>query len=466
MFRPIEDDAEKKSQRSSENQIFVSRNISTAIFSNQQNPLGEKDRLFKSSSTYLQKTWPLQSKHLSIMRNPSILNLNQGAEGNQTSRWMKTLNLSSPSLQPITRSEVSPKSNHSKASDIYDSNKNQLPKVEVARDSKKYRDRFVPVISNSAAVSTMKGVKPGRNDWINQDSSFFLQTGRYMGEVYCILDGHGEDGHLVAQLCKSALPQLIMTFPEDLRKAFSQMQGKLLSSREVKTSFPPFFILCNFHNLNILQINVDCSGATCVIVVVRNQEITVAHCGDSRCILGRRSTIVNGGNYHAIPLTTDHKPDLPEELRRITCCGGQVGSRQFVSQGGDRHSPGRVTFGPCRVWYRHGTEKLGLAMSRSLGDAVAHTVGVSSEPELLHQPLDARDEFLILATDGLWDVVDSSQAIRFVGNLIVRAGIEGIDWSPHEASLQLAQLARRRWETVSSMIDDITVLVVKLVNTH
>ena len=208
--------------------------------------------------------------------------------------------------------------------------------------------------------------------------------------------------------------------------------------------------------------NVDCSGATCVVVVVRNQELTVAHCGDSRCVLGRRSSMTGGG-YHDIALTIDHKPDVPEELRRIIGCGGQVGSRQFVSQGGDRH-PGRVTLGPCRVWYRYGADKLGLAMSRSLGDAVVHRVGVSAEPTLLHQPLDENgwDEFLILATDGLWDVVDSAQATRCVGSMIARAEAEGADWSPHEASLQLAQLARRRWETVSPMIDDITVLVVKL----
>lgn len=207
--------------------------------------------------------------------------------------------------------------------------------------------------------------------------------------------------------------------------------------------------------------NVDCSGATCVVAIVRNKELTVAHCGDSRCVLGRRLS-VGCGTYQTIPLTADHKPDAPEELRRIVACGGQVGSRQFVSHD-DRH-PGRVTLGPCRVWYRYGSEKLGLAMSRSLGDAVVHRVGVSAEPEVLHRALDehGRDEFLILATDGLWDVVDSAQATRFVGSLIARAESEGASWSPCEASAQLTSLARRRWESVSGTIDDITVLVVKL----
>ena len=42
--------------------------------------------------------------------------------------------------------------------------------------------------------------------------------------------------------------------------------------------------------------------------------------------------------------------------------------------------------GPCRVWYQHRGETLGLAMSRSLGDAIVHKCGVSAEPEVLeHQ---------------------------------------------------------------------------------
>ena len=413
------DDKLNKSLQNTGNSMFSSH-VSAA--SNQQEK-GSSSTLFKS---YFQKTWPLQSRHLS------------------------------PSLEPIIPQSQSPKSNQ--LTKVADNDlKIYLPKVEMTRDvSSKYRGPLnenrnsshseishnrMPHTNSNAAVSTMTGVKPGRPDWINQDSSFVLQTGRYMGDVYGIFDGHGEHGHLVAQLCKSSLPQLIMTFPEDLKKAFYHMQIKILNSHEM---------------------NVDCSGATCVVVVVRNQEVTVAHCGDSRCVLGRRSSYPGGG-YHDIALTRDHKPDLPEELKRIVSCGGQVGSRQFVSQGGDRH-PGRVTLGPCRVWYRHGTEKLGLAMSRSLGDAVVHRVGVSAEPTLLHQILEenGRDEFLVLATDGLWDVVDSAQAIRIVGSMIARAEAENVVWSPHEASLQLTQVARRRWETVSPMIDDITVLVVKL----
>lgn len=208
-----------------------------------------------------------------------------------------------------------------------------------------------------------------------------------------------------------------------------------------------------------LKFDVSCSGATCVVVSVTEKEIKIAHCGDSRAVLGRRCTM---GGYTAVQLTEDHKPNRPDEHRRIVSNGGQVGSRQMMLSG----QMGGVTLGPCRVWYRNGTEILGLAMSRSLGDAVVHGFGVSAEPEVTRVFLNScaqnRDEFLILATDGLWDVIDSTQAVRVVGSLIDRAQQEQKDWNPIVVSNYLCQLARRRWEGVSAMVDDITCLVVKL----
>jgi len=71
--------------------------------------------------------------------------------------------------------------------------------------------------------------------------------------------------------------------------------------------------------------------------------------------------------------------------------------------------------GPARVWLKD-LDVPGLAMSRSLGDVVAHTVGVSSEPEVFEYTLDsARDVFLVLATDGLWEFMSDAEVVRMVG---------------------------------------------------
>ncbi|CAN0541399.1 unnamed protein product [Ectocarpus sp. 12 AP-2014] len=105
-------------------------------------------------------------------------------------------------------------------------------------------------------------------------------------------------------------------------------------------------------------------------------------------------------------------------------------------------------------------------MSRSLGDDIAHQAGVSSEPEVKEHQIDANDQFLILATDGVWDVTEIGQAVQIVQ---VRQGKPGRtphdtwdSWDPQGAASLLAHSARKRWEGLSAVVDDITALVVRL----
>ncbi|KAK3003079.1 hypothetical protein RJ639_019079, partial [Escallonia herrerae] len=60
----------------------------------------------------------------------------------------------------------------------------------------------------------------------------------------------------------------------------------------------------------------DAVGSTAVVSVVTPDKIIVANCGDSRAVLCR--------NGAAVPLSTDHKPDRPDELDRIETAGGRV----------------------------------------------------------------------------------------------------------------------------------------------
>lgn len=130
-------------------------------------------------------------------------------------------------------------------------------------------------------------------------------------------------------------------------------------------------------DLNNCALDVKCSGATCVTCVIKGNKITLGNCGDSRAILGRRV----GNRYTPIPLSDDHKPDRPDEKKRIQEAGGQVGCRQVVV-GHSANGPVMLPMGPHRVWYSNRGDTMGLAMSRSLGDAIVHTVGVSAEPEV------------------------------------------------------------------------------------
>ena len=114
--------------------------------------------------------------------------------------------------------------------------------------------------------------------------------------------------------------------------------------------------------------------------------------------------------------------------------------------------------GPARVYVKH-DDYPGLAMSRSIGDLVAHSVGVSDEPELYIKPLDLEsDTILILASDGLWEFISTEEALR-IALLYYQSG------SNHDPSLICQELTReavKRWREHDTAVDDITCIVVYL----
>ena len=65
--------------------------------------------------------------------------------------------------------------------------------------------------------------------------------------------------------------------------------------------------------------------------------------------------------------------------------------------------------GPARVWYLAQVAP-GLAMARSIGDAVGAMVGVIAEPEITNRALRPEDALCIIASDGLWEFLSSEQA--------------------------------------------------------
>ncbi|KAJ9175756.1 hypothetical protein P3X46_014279 [Hevea brasiliensis] len=188
----------------------------------------------------------------------------------------------------------------------------------------------------------------------------------------------------------------------------------------------------------------DAVGSTAVVAVVTPNKIVVSNCGDSRAVLCR--------NGVAIPLSSDHKPDRPDELARIQAAGG-------------------------RVIYWDGARVLGvLAMSRAIGDNYLKPY-VISEPEVTVTERAAEDECLILASDGLWDVVSNDTACGVArmclraqrqkrpsppglpgGESVVGSGTgESSDKVCSDASMLLTKLALARHST-----DNVSVIVVDL----
>ncbi len=170
--------------------------------------------------------------------------------------------------------------------------------------------------------------------------------------------------------------------------------------------------------------------------------------------------------FAALPLTADHKPEGAER-RRIQRAGGRVAP--FISPVGDA--------GSMRVWLRDQALP-GLAMTRALGDSIGRRAGIIAEPSVTcHRVDDARDEFLIIASDGVWDCLSNDEVVQMLSERAVRVGTNGSgsgsasgsgdEWSFDSIDLQAAcdaivTEATRRFMEREDISDDTSIVIVRL----
>jgi serine/threonine protein phosphatase PrpC len=108
------------------------------------------------------------------------------------------------------------------------------------------------------------------------------------------------------------------------------------------------------------------SGTTCNFCLMLDNFLYVTNIGDSRSVIG----YIESNQFKSKPLSFDHKPSIPSEKQRILRNNGRISP--MLSQ------HGRYV-GPDRVWLKD-EDVPGLAMSRSIGDLVAGSVGVTWKP--------------------------------------------------------------------------------------
>jgi len=187
------------------------------------------------------------------------------------------------------------------------------------------------------------------------------------------------------------------------------------------------------------------SGACAVVVLLRLRRLITAHAGDCRAVLG---TLDEAGSLHPHDLTRDHKL-ADEEAERVRKCGGWIRPM--------REEP---FLEPARVYTRQDNQRAGpgLAMARSLGDLDADAIGVIPTPEVSFRSLvNGRDRFVILASDGLWELLSSQTVVEVVGGFLDR-GEPAIS-----AARFLIAMAALAWKTEEEDYrDDITAVVVYL----
>lgn len=95
-------------------------------------------------------------------------------------------------------------------------------------------------------------------------------------------------------------------------------------------------------------------------------------------------------------------------------------------------------------------------MTRSLGDFLAKTVGVTYEPEIkVFANLIETDKAIVIASDGIWDRVPNEEVAHIVHSFYEKRDANG-------ACQELTRVSVERWQKDHGMVDDITVIVIFL----
>mmetsp|Transcript_54823 Transcript_54823/g.175777 ORF Transcript_54823/g.175777 Transcript_54823/m.175777 type:complete len:452 (-) Transcript_54823:163-1518(-) len=276
-------------------------------------------------------------------------------------------------------------------------------------------------------ISCTKGSKGFRDTTPNQDNfSFaFFKNGYTLA---CCMDGHGPYGHMVSARAVQTVPYYLhhsSHFPgnmeEALVEAFERSQKEIVASA-LQEGW-----------------DVQASGSTAVAAIWKGSTIWTANVGDSRCVIGYES------NRKMAFETVDHKPNAPEEQARIEANGGEVRSQTYPD-GWTVH----------RIFVK-GMDFPGLCMTRTLGDESVKAHGVTATPEVQRTEVDlSAQPFMILASDGVWEFLDSEFVVKAVAKKIQSDG-------PERTIQKLQREARKRWRNEEGdYCDDITSLLIQL----
>jgi serine/threonine protein phosphatase PrpC len=272
---------------------------------------------------------------------------------------------------------------------------------------------------------------------VNQDSFFVIQNEYKLPDfnIFAVLDGHGEFGHLVSRF----VTKYFVTFFKKNKKMKILKSEDEVYSRLKKNDYDILKRVFKHAEKDITKSQIDAkfSGTTCVMVFQIGEKIICANVGDSRAIMvkGEKADII-------IPLSIDQKPNDPEEKKRIESQNGEVDQ---LEEDGEKT-------GPFRVWAK-GQVYPGIAMSRSIGDFVASTLGVIPEPICFEQTIDKDTKFIILGSDGIWEFLENKKVAEIVLPFYEKNNPEG-------ACKELKKKATELWNKEDIVVDDITCIVV------
>ena len=229
--------------------------------------------------------------------------------------------------------------------------------------------------------------------------------------LFGIFDGHS--GTACSNYLKTNLQSLISKERDVFYGATSEDVCEALCRvfLAADTAFANAFFAANKKYGDRSSVAIPTPGSTACIGILNEDKLYVANVGDSRAVLGR----VNNPDlsvFH-VDLSKDHKPSRSSETMRILSAGGSVQASHISS------NKCLVSVGPLRVWPG------GLSVSRGIGDfslkanKELEKQGVRGDlispyPEIRYTTTSICDQFLVIACDGVYDVLSSEEVVKFI----------------------------------------------------
>ena len=317
-------------------------------------------------------------------------------------------------------------------------NNNQNPNINI--DNTTMRD--ISISSNCGIRASKSLTQAGKERTghrkKNQDNFIIEKNINNIFEfnIFAVLDGHGDNGHIVSQLASKYLIKKFTSITKDFNDVESIYNFFNQSDYQKIINI---FLETDSEITSQTKFDVSLSGSTCVFVIQLGEHIICANIGDSRAIL----IYEENGQNKIFELSKDSKPDVPEERRRIELMGGVVD--QIKDENGERTGPFRV--------YMKNLEQPGLAMSRSFGDKKAKTCGVIPLPDIIEYNLKWNFKYMVICSDGVWEFLSNEEVMEIGDKYFYQNDI-------NEFCSQLLKRSTEIWEKEENYMDDITVVAV------
>ena len=249
--------------------------------------------------------------------------------------------------------------------------------------------------------------------------------------IFAAYDGHGDGGEHVSQYALHEVPRRLELHNDFLNGNFDKALKEVFEAVDKDLGYED-------------DIEPQYSGCTACVALLNDNVFHIANAGDSRAVMACRTTQNGKIVRKALDLTVDQNPDSPGEQERIEQMGGFV-------------SPPPEDGLSARVWLDCNYSQIGLAMSRSLGDHAVKSIGVIATPVVSIHELKEEDDFMIIATDGVWEFMSSQEAVDIVSKHLDNGSGSSV------ACQNLIESAAGLWhDNEGDYRDDITALVIKV----